>query len=66
MRNNGVFNSGEIAEIVRGTLYGSSEVTFAGCVMDSRQIKGGELFAALPGEKTDGHLYIAKALGRAP
>lgn len=32
--------------------------------IDSRDVKRGYVFFALPGEKTDGHLYIRKALER--
>ncbi|MDW7673624.1 MAG: UDP-N-acetylmuramoyl-tripeptide--D-alanyl-D-alanine ligase [Bacillota bacterium] len=31
-------------------------------VIDSRKVEPGSLFVALPGEKTDGHLFIEKAL----
>ena len=30
-------------------------------VIDSRAVTTGSLFAALPGEKTDGHVFVAKA-----
>jgi UDP-N-acetylmuramoyl-tripeptide--D-alanyl-D-alanine ligase len=33
-------------------------------VIDSRQAVKGSLFVALPGEKTDGHLYVAEAFER--
>jgi len=36
----------------------------AGLAADSRQVKPGYLFAALPGVKTDGARFIADALGR--
>ncbi|MDH3402285.1 MAG: UDP-N-acetylmuramoyl-tripeptide--D-alanyl-D-alanine ligase [Acidobacteriota bacterium] len=35
-----------------------------GAVLDSRQVAGGELFFALPGEETDGHRFVAQALSR--
>ena len=31
-------------------------------VLDSRQVKTGDLFLALPGERTDGHSFISQAL----
>jgi len=37
---------------------------FKGYQVDSRQIKPGELFFALPGEKTDGHLFLADVEAR--
>lgn len=36
----------------------------AGACVDSRQVKDGYLFIALPGERTDGHLFLADAVGR--
>lgn len=35
---------------------------FAAITTDSRQVKAGELFLALPGEKFDGHTFCRKAL----
>ncbi len=45
------------ARIVHGTL--PHDVTFA---IDSRSLKPSELFFALTGEKTDGHLFLSDAL----
>lgn len=47
-----------VAQIAKGTLIGNSDVEVEGCVLDSRQAKGGEMFFALPGENVDGHDYI--------
>ncbi|HEY3290548.1 MAG TPA: UDP-N-acetylmuramoyl-tripeptide--D-alanyl-D-alanine ligase, partial [Anaerolineae bacterium] len=33
-------------------------------VIDSRQVKRGDLFVALPGERVDGHVFVGHALGR--
>jgi UDP-N-acetylmuramoyl-L-alanyl-D-glutamate--2,6-diaminopimelate ligase len=41
---------------------GGAEVRGASC--DSRQVEPGMLFAALPGEKTDGRLFVDQALER--
>lgn len=49
------------AEIASGTLLGDPKGEVRGCIIDSRQAKGGEMFFALPGEKTDGHDYIETA-----
>jgi UDP-N-acetylmuramoyl-tripeptide--D-alanyl-D-alanine ligase len=38
-----------------------NEMTFTGITTDSRQVKPGMLFAALPGENFDGHDYIQQA-----
>lgn len=35
-----------------------------GLAHDSRRVEPGFLFAALPGQKTDGHLFIPQALER--
>jgi len=34
----------------------------SGVVIDSRAIRAGDLFAALPGERVDGHAFVAQAL----
>ena len=39
--------------------YNSVRVT--GVCSDSREVRAGDLFIALPGERTDGHAYVAKA-----
>lgn len=41
---------------------GEEEVYFNKLVLDSRQVKPGDLFLALKGDNTDGHKYINKAL----
>jgi UDP-N-acetylmuramoyl-tripeptide--D-alanyl-D-alanine ligase len=43
---------------------GSRDAVWSGASLDSRQVEGGELFFALPGERTDGHRYVADALAR--
>jgi UDP-N-acetylmuramoyl-L-alanyl-D-glutamate--2,6-diaminopimelate ligase len=40
------------------------DATITGVVMDSRQVKPGELFIAVIGERTDGHRYIPDAIQR--
>ena len=39
--------------------YNSVRVT--GVCSDSREVRAGDLFIALPGERTDGHAYVSKA-----
>lgn len=39
-----------------------STLTFEKVVYDSREVSPGSLFVALPGETSDGHLYISSAL----
>jgi UDP-N-acetylmuramoyl-tripeptide--D-alanyl-D-alanine ligase len=38
------------------------EVSFTGVAIDSRRVAAGNLFVALPGERTDGHDHVADAL----
>ncbi len=38
-----------------------SQLVFTGVTTDSRQVQPGMLFAALPGERVDGHDFIARA-----
>lgn len=53
----------QIAAWTRGTLAASDPAVLAGpdVVTDSRQIRPGALFVALPGERVDGHDYVAQA-----
>jgi UDP-N-acetylmuramoyl-L-alanyl-D-glutamate--2,6-diaminopimelate ligase len=53
-------------EILKGINYevvnGTTDTTVTGIAFDSRDIKEGSLFIAIMGNKTDGHLYINKAI----
>lgn len=49
----------EIAAATGGTASGAFQV--AGVEMDSRDVRSGDLFFALKGESSDGHLYLDKA-----
>ena len=54
----------DIAEVVGGRLHradGTEEVT-AGVEFDSRQLRPGGLFVAVPGERVDGHDFAAGAV----
>ncbi|TDB76005.1 UDP-N-acetylmuramoyl-tripeptide--D-alanyl-D-alanine ligase [Actinomadura sp. KC216] len=52
-----------IAEITGGTLHGPPDVTVSGpVVIDSRAVEQGALFAALKGERADGHDFASGAL----
>lgn len=56
---------GEIAEIVGGTLSGGADpatVVSANVEFDSRSIKPGGLFLALPGARVDGHEFVPAAI----
>ena len=54
-----LWTSDEIAQAVDGTAHGSFEA--AGVAFDSREIGPGDLFIALKGEATDGHLFLDRA-----
>jgi UDP-N-acetylmuramoyl-tripeptide--D-alanyl-D-alanine ligase len=49
-----------VAQVLGVSLTADAPVT--GCSIDSRTIRPGELFFAVRGENTDGHLYAEKAL----
>ena len=55
----------DIATTVGGTLVGAPDAsaTVSGAVhTDSREVKPGDIFFALPGESTDGHLFAPAAV----
>ncbi|MCX5970106.1 MAG: UDP-N-acetylmuramoyl-tripeptide--D-alanyl-D-alanine ligase [Coprothermobacterota bacterium] len=54
----------EIASIVGGTTQGAGSVKPRALALDSRLVLEGDLFAALRGERTDGHLYLEQARRR--
>ena len=52
----------QIASAISGTVTGDGSALVTGSVeTDSRLVKSGSLFVAKPGEKTDGHLFVAQA-----
>lgn len=51
----------DIAAITGGVLSGDGAALVTGVVIDSRAVTPGALFAAIPGERVDGHDYIGKA-----
>ena len=53
----------EIAERIAGSrVIGSGEVEVVRAVQDSRRVRPGDLFVAMPGAKTDGHQFVPMAL----
>lgn len=52
----------ELARAVEGALEGAGEVILLGAEVDSRRIEAGDLYIALPGERRDGHEFVAAAL----
>lgn len=55
-----LWTSSEIAAAVGGQVHGDFKVN--GVAFDSREVGEGDLFIALKGEQSDGHLYIDKAM----
>jgi UDP-N-acetylmuramoyl-tripeptide--D-alanyl-D-alanine ligase len=54
-----LWTSAEIAQAVGGTEHGAFEA--GGVTFDSREVEAGHLFAAMKGEATDGHRFLAQA-----
>ena len=53
---------GEVASIIGGELVGDADALVTGTVeFDSRAVAPGALFLALPGERVDGHDFVATA-----
>jgi UDP-N-acetylmuramoyl-tripeptide--D-alanyl-D-alanine ligase len=60
-----IFTILQAANMAGGNLHGlDSSVDITSVVIDSREVRPGSLFIALPGERTDGHDYIKEAAGR--
>ena len=56
------FTLKEVAEATGGRLAGADpDAVVAGVQVDSRRVRAGELFVALPGDRTDGSLFAAAA-----
>jgi UDP-N-acetylmuramoyl-tripeptide--D-alanyl-D-alanine ligase len=53
---------GQICDIVGGDLIGDPAIKVSGISIDSRLCKSGDLFAAIVGERVDGHDYVSQAL----
>ena len=52
----------ELARLSGGTLVHDARRPIRGAAVDSRRVQPGNLFVALPGERTDGHEHLADAL----
>lgn len=61
----GLFTVEEVARATGGRLArGTPETPVDGVAVDSRQVRPGDLFVALPGQRTDGHEFVGEAFGR--
>ncbi len=54
----------DLARLTGGRLLARSDRPVRGAAVDSRLVRPGELFVALPGERTDGHAFIGEAIAR--
>ncbi|HET6616380.1 MAG TPA: UDP-N-acetylmuramoyl-L-alanyl-D-glutamate--2,6-diaminopimelate ligase [Gemmatimonadota bacterium] len=53
---------GELAERVGGRVEGDPSVRVTGLTHDSRRVRAGDLFAAIPGFERDGHAFVPEAV----
>src|SRR4029079_16583207 len=56
------FSVDELAAATGGRILVRSDRPILGAAVDSREIVPGNLFVALPGERTDGHRFVGAAL----
>jgi UDP-N-acetylmuramoyl-tripeptide--D-alanyl-D-alanine ligase len=54
----------ELVRLTGGRLLARSDRPIRGAAVDSRLVEPGQVFVALPGERTDGHEFIGGAVGR--
>ncbi len=52
---------GELANLLGARLTGDADREVTGVAIDSREVRPGDLFVALPGERVDGHEFVAQA-----
>lgn len=52
----------QVAAIVGARVLGDASVMLLGAEVDSRRVREGDLFVALPGARRDGHEFVASAL----
>jgi UDP-N-acetylmuramoyl-tripeptide--D-alanyl-D-alanine ligase len=55
-------DAAELAAITGGTVLRTSDRAIRGGAVDSRRVELGNVFFALPGERTDGHRHLAAAV----
>jgi UDP-N-acetylmuramoyl-tripeptide--D-alanyl-D-alanine ligase len=58
------FSADDLARLTGGRLLASSDRPIRGAAVDSRVVERGQVFVALPGERTDGHTYLQNAIER--
>lgn len=63
--NQASFRAGQIAQACAGQLAAADpELAVVGVTTDSRRVQAGELYVALPGERHDGHDFLADVKAR--
>lgn len=60
--NRAGFEWDEVARATGGLASGSGPLAVTGVTSDSRRVRPGNLFVALPGERFDGHAFVEQAL----
>jgi UDP-N-acetylmuramoyl-tripeptide--D-alanyl-D-alanine ligase len=58
------FTADDLTRLTGGRLLARAERPIRGGAVDSRLVTPGQLFVALPGERTDGHLHLPEAVER--
>ena len=58
------FTADDLVRLTGGRLLARSDRPIRGAAVDSRLVDPGEVFVALPGERTDGHAYLADAVAQ--
>ena len=53
---------GQVCDIVGGKLIGDASIRVSGISIDSRSVHRGDLFAAIVGERADGHDFVSQAI----
>ena len=56
------YSTEELCAAVGGRLLQAGGVPVTGVIHDSRAVKDGDLYVALPGERVDGHRFVDSAL----
>jgi len=62
MNSRGILLSYLISDLKTTEIIGFEESEISGLSMDSKKVKKGDLFIAIKGSKTDGHLFINQAI----
>ena len=64
VRHEPALSADELVRLGGGRLLARSERPIRGGAVDSRAVEPGQLFVALPGERTDGHRFVSDAVAR--